>query len=107
MVRCSGVTISLAESSTVRSLGTGLRGYEPIPALLQLEGDERGTSKDDASNFEDIFETVRLPNRLVRELGYEPSGQLVLVVRVEAVPERGIALIIGNPASFNEGLAKD
>src|SRR6266702_2497337 len=107
MVGCLGVTIGLTESSTVRSLRTGLWGSKPIPALLQLEGDERGTSEDDASNFEDVFKTVRLPNCLVRELGYEPSGQLVSVVGVEAVPERGIALIISNPASFDEGLAKD
>ncbi len=107
VVRCSGVMIGLAESSTIRSLRTGLRGYEPIPVLLQLKGDERGTSEDDVSNFEDIFKTVRLPNCLVRELGYKPSGQLVLVIRVEAIPEHGIALIIGNLASFDEGLAKD
>jgi len=107
MVRCSGVTIGLAESSTIRSLRTGLQGYEPIPALLQLKGDKRGTSKDDTSNFKDILKTVRLPNCLVRELGYKPSGQLISVIGVEAIPECGIALIISNPASFNEGLAKD
>jgi hypothetical protein len=73
-----------------------------IPSVIQLRREEMGASEDGAGCLVYILEVVGLSNWLVRMFGDESGGEEIAIFRVETVPERGIALLIGHPMQVSE-----
>jgi hypothetical protein len=68
----------------------------------RLEGEGGGWCKDNARDLENILNVKCLTHGLLRVHGDEAREHGGLVVRVEAVPEQGIALLLGYVPSVIE-----
>lgn len=78
-----------------------------IPAIFEFNGKEGGISEDNTCGFENVVYVERLVGKLVRQLGYKSSIELLLVFVMKSGHKCSVAFFVSDTVCSGKGLVID